>query len=189
MKVSCGISILQNRKSGKGFTLVELLVVITIIAILAALVLAIGGLLQRNAALARAKSEIQSMESALAGYKADMGDYPHADNGLASSTGAPGENSFLIDALMPSGSNSLNPWNKVYMPFSKTMLTTNTNGALIVTDPFGEPYGYSYTNGGSNWGGFEERGGKFRPVVARCDGEHLPVGDQLVGCDGQFFAS
>jgi len=156
------ISISRNRKSPKAFTLVELLVVITIIAILAALVLNTAGFVQRKAARSRAESEIKALEAALESYKADMGDYPQTNNGLASTTNTqPGNNYFLIEALMPTASNNLNPLKKVYMEFNKTMLTTNGTNGTNVTDPFGENYGYSYTNSGSTWGGLKNGVGFF----------------------------
>ncbi len=114
-----------------GFTLMELLVVITIIAILAALVLNTAGYVQRKAARARAESEVKAIEAALESYKADNGDYPTGTN---TNTTA-GDNNFLRTNLMPSSG-------KVYMEFSKNMISTDGKSNII--DPFGEVYGYQY---------------------------------------------
>ncbi len=67
---------MKKRIISPGFTLVELLVVITIIAILAALVLSTAGGIQDKAARNRAQSEIAALSAALESYKADNGDYP-----------------------------------------------------------------------------------------------------------------
>jgi len=67
----------------KGFTLVELVVVMTIIAILAgAIALQISNRVQ-DAKRARAKHDIENMKTALELYKADNGDYPTTQQGLA----------------------------------------------------------------------------------------------------------
>jgi len=123
-----------------GFTLVELLVVITIIAILAALVLSTAGGIQDKAARNRAQSEIAALSAALESYKADNGDYPAWTNNV----GVAG-NKVIVTNLMPPSSG------KVYFEFPKNM--TNSSGDMI--DPWGVTYGYQYpgSNGrsGSNF--------------------------------------
>ena len=66
----------------RGFTLVELVVVMTIIAILAgALALQISNRVQ-HAKRTRALQDIATMKSALELYRADNGDYPTTQQGL-----------------------------------------------------------------------------------------------------------
>ena len=171
-KILSRISI-TSRKSLKAFTLMELLVVITIIAILAALILNTAGFVQRKAARARAESEIKAIETALESFKSDMGDYPvSSTNGTPTTTNtAPTGNAFFIDALSPTATNGINPLKKVYMEFSKNMISTNTNGTLYITDPFGEPYGYYYAstniNGTTNNAGVMNGVGFF-DLWSRC---------------------
>src|SRR5438045_9270845 len=62
------------RKS--AFTIIELLVVITIIIILASLILSTVGYVQKKGARARAETEIAAMSAACESYKADNGIYP-----------------------------------------------------------------------------------------------------------------
>ncbi len=145
-------SFVKPRKSSgarMGFTLIELLVVIAIIAILAGLILQTAGFVQKKGAMARAEAEISALSAALESYKADMGDYPRGANvaGTNTTTAPTTNNAFLRAALAPNGANDLNPLNKVYFEFPKSMgpsgaSLTNTNVAVI--DPFGEPYGYFY---------------------------------------------
>src|SRR3989442_15791293 len=63
-----------------AFTLVELLVVITIIVILAGLVLATVGYVQKKGARSRAEAEIAAISAALESYKADNGIYPRSSD-------------------------------------------------------------------------------------------------------------
>ena len=62
--------------ASKAFTLVELLIVIAIIAILASLVLAAAGGVQKKGARSRAEGEIAAIVAAMESFKADNGDYP-----------------------------------------------------------------------------------------------------------------
>jgi general secretion pathway protein G len=66
----------------KGFTLIEIMVVVIILAMLAGLVLPriIGQ--EEKARVETAKIQIRSLESALDGYKLDNGFYPTTDQGL-----------------------------------------------------------------------------------------------------------
>lgn len=61
---------------GKGFTLVELLVTISILAVLMTLALISYQNIQKNARDARRKSDIVSIQSALEQYHSDQGYYP-----------------------------------------------------------------------------------------------------------------
>ena len=59
-----------------AFTLIELIVVVSIIAVLGALVLSTAGYARKKGALARAETEIAAMAAACENYKADSGVYP-----------------------------------------------------------------------------------------------------------------
>src|SRR3954466_5796998 len=63
-------------RPNEAFTVLELLVVISIIIVLAGLILATTGYVQKKAARARAESEIAGISAALESYKADNGQYP-----------------------------------------------------------------------------------------------------------------
>jgi general secretion pathway protein G len=124
---------LPETSNKQGFTLIELLVVIAIIAVLASLVLAAAGSVQKKGARSRAEAEIKAVEAALESYKADNGDYP--SNSLAGSSN-------LVSALMPTNGG------KVYFEFKSKYIDTNG-----WRDPFGNSYyNYIYTNGSPNNG-------------------------------------
>lgn len=120
--------ILHPPSLASGFTLLELLVVMAIIAILAGLILSTAGGIQNKAARARAESEIAALSAALESYKADNGDYPLSadfpNTNLATNS--------LYGALSPTTG-------KVYFEFSKGM-----TGSTGIVDPFGAAYGYKY---------------------------------------------
>src|SRR6266516_1613940 len=59
-----------------AFTLIELIVVITVIIILTGLVLSTVGYAQKKGARARAETEIAAISAALESYKADNAVYP-----------------------------------------------------------------------------------------------------------------
>ena len=64
------------RMKKSAFTLIEMVVVMTIIVVLSGLVVAIVGYVNRKSALTRASSEIATLLNACQNYKADAGRYP-----------------------------------------------------------------------------------------------------------------
>ena len=78
----------KHRKQA-GFTLIELMVVVVIIAILAGLVIPRFMGETDKAKQAKAKMQIESLESALKMYKLDNGSYPSTEQGLQALVEAP----------------------------------------------------------------------------------------------------
>ncbi len=132
---------ITSRRHPGAFTLIELLTVIAIIAILAALLLQTAGYVQEKSGRSRAEAEIAALESALESYKIDNGAYPDGDGGDKSSKA-------LITALNPSDTTK-----KVYFEIPAKMLAgydrktsygENLTAANYLIDPFGNPYYYEY---------------------------------------------
>ena len=69
-------------ESQKGFTLLEIIVVVTIIAILAAYIAPKVAGRAEDARVAKAKSDIRVLESSMELYKLDNFNYPSTDQGL-----------------------------------------------------------------------------------------------------------
>ena len=136
----------------QAFTLIEMLTVITIILILAAILLNVAGYVNNKAATARTEGEIHAISLALESYKADNGIYPTDDgtDGLNAKAnfdpaGYQIASQTLYRAL--SGDNDNNPTNTVtgsgkqYMEIKSNMLGGGTTAYM--QDPFGNSYGYS----------------------------------------------
>lgn len=100
-----------------AFTLVELMIVVAVIGIIAGIVLAVAGGVQKKAARDQANAEIKSLMVALERYRGDRGGYPLAANNPSSA------------ALFTNLTN--------YMTFR-----TNQISGQQVLDPYGYPYWY-----------------------------------------------
>ena len=74
----------QKTNHIRGFTLVELLVVVSIIVILSGLVIGVSGFVQRKAAVTKATTQLHLLGSKLDEYAQDTGGYPRKrdNNGL-----------------------------------------------------------------------------------------------------------
>ena len=114
----------------RGFTLIELLIVIAIIGILMSLVTAGAQSARKRGAIAKAKSTVAALETAIAMYHGDLGAYP------------PTGNAALVTALTEESSDA--DWQGPYMDFKQDELKS---GELV--DPWGQPYVYVSVNGGS----------------------------------------
>ena len=146
----------------RGFTLVELLVVISIIAILAALLVPALAAAKKRAQIATAKMDIKNLELAISQYESDNNRLPAVTPrqpadltfGLAPQPGAPFSgavvtNSDVVATLMsvPIGINAFNaknPRQTAYFAAAKRTERPNEPGVSTVDfqirDPWGNPY-------------------------------------------------
>jgi len=117
-----------------GFTLVELLTVIAIIAVLAGMLMPALSKAMQKAYEGKARSAISSLELAISMYETDMGVYP------ASTTGT--DNANLIEWLRGTTATVTNTvgWRGPYMEFRQKDLSTGANPVFI--DPWDTPYYY-----------------------------------------------
>ena len=106
---------LSMRRSGRGFTLIELMVVMLILAILAALIIPRLVTRTSDAKIAKAKSDIATLDGLIQQYRLDTDHFPTTEQGLSSLRVAP---------------NGVNNWKGPY--------TTKA----IPSDPWGNEYVY-----------------------------------------------
>jgi general secretion pathway protein G len=108
---------MENRIRRNAFTLIELLLVLVILAILAAVVVPKFTNRSEQARDAAAKTDIANMETALDTFEIDNGRYPATEEGLG--------------ALSSQPANCPN-WKGPYMK------------KQVANDPWGTPYVYKY---------------------------------------------
>lgn len=145
-----------------AFTIMELLIVITIIIVLAGLVMTTTGYVQRKGARSRAETEVAAISSALENYKADNERYPTTpatDALKPNQHGDPRSSLYILAGkdlyIQLTGDTDGNPATpergaKNYMGsgLKSNMLNPQTPGPnTYITDPFGNCYGYSTVKG------------------------------------------
>jgi len=140
-----------------AFTLIELIVVITVIVILTGLVLSTVGYARKKGARARAETEIAAMSAACESYKADNGIYPRDASSTdlldAQVSGDPSSSQYTNASLAlynilfgaTAGSRTPNTAARSYFVFKPNMLfpADQTQNVQYIQDPFGNSYGYS----------------------------------------------
>ncbi len=107
----------RHRRRRAGVTLIEMLVVVTIIALFAALVAPRMLKQSDKARVTAARAQINSFMTALGTYKLDTGVFPTTEQGLQALRVKPAD---------------ANQWNGPYLPQE------------IPVDPWGRPYSYKF---------------------------------------------
>jgi general secretion pathway protein G len=104
----------QRRRSQRGVTLIEMLVVVTIIALFGALV--IPRLMNKadTAKVTAARSQIEGFMTALGAYRLDTSTYPSNEQGLAALRVKP-ENLPLWQGPYLPKDVPVDPWGRAYM--------------------------------------------------------------------------
>jgi len=112
----------RHLRSNSGFTLIEIMVVIVILALLAALVgpKIIG--MSDDAKIADAKVQVRNLETALKLYKLDSGAYPSTEQGLSAlitkpTTGVIPKN-YKSEGYLESKTLPKDPWSNEYIYLS-----------------------------------------------------------------------
>ncbi|MEZ5304033.1 MAG: prepilin-type N-terminal cleavage/methylation domain-containing protein [Verrucomicrobiales bacterium] len=152
----------QSRRSG-GFTVIELITVIAIILILAALTIGLFKYVQYKASAEQARGYIAAIETALERYKGEYGNYPEPIEGATVNVNGKqydiagakclyqaltGDGSDAIKGVGGSASNGESEdgeqifWKKI-APGTKTNLVAKDGESnYYLVDPFGVPFQY-----------------------------------------------
>ena len=112
----------QRIRNNRGFTLIEIMVVIAILALLAALVAPRIMGRSDDAKIADAKVQIKNLETALKLYKLDNGVYPFTEQGLAALVSKPtvGQipKNYKAEGYLESKKAPQDPWGNDYVYLS-----------------------------------------------------------------------
>jgi type II secretory pathway pseudopilin PulG len=128
-----------------SFTLIELIVVTTVIIILTGLVLSTVGYIQKKGARARAETEIAAMSAALESYNADNAVYPAYGGAAGAHALYQGLSGDGNDAIGGSTASTGTPGSsgRSYMALKPNMLAPNPpDRTTRIIDPYGNDYNY-----------------------------------------------
>lgn len=131
----------------RAFTLIELLTVVAVLAILAALVIGAGRRATETGRIARTQAALAALGAALEGYKRQYGDYPRTADAAQLLQALVGKVDPQLRDLHPDGRVQLDVALFTYDPPADP--EENANVRLI--DPWGQPYHYVYKTNISPW--------------------------------------
>lgn len=138
-------------RSNRGFTLIEIMVVVVILGILAAIV--VPRLLSRpdEAKVTKAKVDMKSIEEALGLFKLDNGFYPSTDQGLKALVEKPTIGripaNYSIDGYLKR--TPTDPWSNDYIYLSPGLHSHNFD--LISYGADGQPDGENFDADINSW--------------------------------------
>jgi general secretion pathway protein G len=125
-------------RPARGFTLLELLVVIGLIAVLTGLVFGMGRRVSDTGKAARARAELAALMAALDAYRQIHGDYPRTD-----------EPARLLQALIGKRGPDHQPLvGRALLEVARFRTAANADPfadeTAVLLDPWERPYGYAY---------------------------------------------
>ena len=147
---------INGNRNRLGFTLIEIMVVVIVLAILAAVVVPNLAGRTDEARVARARSDIADLTTLLEGFRLDMRRYPYEEEGLAILREPPNTE----DADFWKGPYSrrpipLDPWGRPYMFVAPAPNGIDEYGVQSLGRD-GEVGGVGYDKDISSWTNYEE---------------------------------
>lgn len=136
-------------KSQRGFSLVELLVVITIIGILTSIAIPIGNKVRQRGAMVHATQAATQLRTALMNYKSEYKRFPQLQGGEGDTEIETDGSSGLITALLAvPNAPATEKYNRRKIPFfSGRPAKTSRSGGIVrngaeckLNDPWGNPF-------------------------------------------------
>lgn len=134
-------------RASRAFTLIELLTVIAIIGILAAIIIGAGRRAAESGRIARTQAELAALSTALEAYKRQYGDYPRTSDSRQ-----------LLQALV----GRLDPNRNLPATSGRVLLDLAlfavrdgadplTNTSAVLLDPWDTAYAYTYKMPAAKW--------------------------------------
>ncbi len=125
----------------RGFTTIELLVVMAIISTLVVLIAGVGGGVRERGRTARAEGEVAALTHGLEVYRAHFGDYPYCPPGSD-------RGKILREALegrrLPDGRAVESPFPSPVLALENFQVSGGRFGEGVLLDPWEQPYEYFY---------------------------------------------
>lgn len=154
-------AIISKSRSRSGFTLIELMVVMIIIALLVTITVAVLGFAQKKGRISKAEVMIKALSLSLEKYKNDQGEYPEPQN-EAQMGDFGGENiemgaaAMLYQAVSGDGTDAIfggskpsqgepGTANEAYMEQARVgnnSFVRKVGESYVLIDPFGNPWQY-----------------------------------------------
>ncbi len=161
----------MRRRRDDGFTLIEVVVVVAVIAILAAVLTPYIIKYIDDSRIAKARNEVQVIGGALTNFYKDLGVWPSKDASggtivfLYTGTATPTE--AAIFTTTPAVSPRVSNWGTSCAPLDNSLLTNGSGntyvangdmqwrgpyvGGALPVDPWGKPYVVNYAASGPLW--------------------------------------
>lgn len=135
-------------KSRRGFSLIELIVVIGIIMLLAGITLSVSGGVMARQTITKAKGEMQTIAQALERYKQRYHEYPARENTASLTAALYGDEGNPPKILIPKRSGTSVSMVAVEAEplLGSEMDYKEVSGDTVLVDPWGNPYEYYYAD-------------------------------------------